>query len=309
MAKAPGVAMDKAGRGVMKDFPLPVRAVGPGSQPDEDAELQYLEMPRGMNTFRMPLVPERADAGALVDARDLLAAFLAMLDAWDPAVAPQGPCLDLAGVAMPVLEIMNQMLGEGEVSIQIDGASRFRIQESVFTGLWRVCALDGDGRLARDWLEAGMLPAVVVEATQRIGLDAPPSVDLPPGAMNSPALLAEIASQMTMRQRGAAAHVINLTLFPMTREDHAVLEHALPVGPVAMISRGFGNCHVTSTGLRDVWRVQYFNSMNTLILNTIEVVAVPEVVLAAADDLADSRERLAELVDWMSESCAEQAVD
>jgi hydrogenase-1 operon protein HyaF len=110
---------------------------------------------------------------------------------------------------------------------------------------------------------------------------------------------------MAARTRGDPAHVINLTLFPMTPEDHTVLAQALPVGPVAMISRGFGNCHVTSTGLADVWRVQYFNNMNTLILNTIEVVDVPEVVLAAAEDLADSRERLAELVDWMSESCAE----
>jgi hydrogenase-1 operon protein HyaF len=169
-----------------------------------------------------------------------------------------------------------------------------------------VCALDGDGRLARDWLEAGMLPGVAVEIARELGSDAPPCIDLQPGAMNSPALLAEIGSQMATRKRGAAAHVINLTLFPMTPEDHAVLERALPVGAVAMISRGFGNCHVTSTGLRDVWRVQYFNNMNTLILNTIEVVDVPEVVLAAAEDLADSRERLAELVDWMSESCAEQ---
>ena len=93
----------------------------------------------------------------------------------------------------------------------------------------------------------------------------------------------------------------------MTPDDHAVLERALPVGPVAMISRGFGNCHVTSTLTRDVWRVQYFNSMNTLILNTLEVVGVPEVALASAEDLADSRERLAELVQWMDESVAEQA--
>ena len=67
----------------------------------------------------------------------------------------------------------------------------------------------------------------------------------------------------------------------MTPDDHAVLERALPVGPVAMISRGFGNCHVTSTLTRDVWRVQYFNTMNTLILNTLEVVGVPEVALAS----------------------------
>ena len=161
----------------MKDFPLPVRMVGPDSQPAENDALQYLEMPRGMNTFRMPMVPERADASALADARDLLAAFLELLEAWDPAGARQGPRLDLAGIAAPVQEIVNQMLGEGEVSIRIDGARRFRIQESVFTGLWRVCELDGDGSLARDWLEAGMLPEVVVEIAKDAGQAAPPRIE------------------------------------------------------------------------------------------------------------------------------------
>jgi hydrogenase-1 operon protein HyaF len=47
--------------------------------------------------------------------------------------------------------------------------------------------------------------------------------------------------------------------------------------------------------------------MNTLILNTLEIVDVPEVAQAAVEDLADTRVRLAELVDWMSESCAAQA--
>jgi hydrogenase-1 operon protein HyaF len=86
-----------------------------------------------------------------------------------------------------------------------------------------------------------------------------------------------------------------------------VLDAVLPVGPVALISRGFGNCRITSTLARDVWRVQYFNSMNTLILNTIEIVEAPEAALAAAEDLADSTTRLAELVEWMSESCAAPA--
>ena len=65
----------------MKDFPLPVRMVGAGSQPAEDDELQYLEMPRGMNTFRMPIVPEEAETAALTEARDLLALFLGQLEA------------------------------------------------------------------------------------------------------------------------------------------------------------------------------------------------------------------------------------
>ena len=49
-----------------------------------------------------------------------------------------------------------------------------------------------------------------------------------------------------------------------------------------ILSRGFGNCRITSTAARDIWRVQYFNNMQTLILNTIEVVAMPEVAVRRA---------------------------
>jgi len=90
----------------------------------------------------------------------------------------------------------------------------------------------------------------------------------------------------------------------LTGEDRTVLEHAAPTGPVAILSRGFGNCRITSTLLRNLWRVQYFNSMQTLILNTLEVVDVPEVAMAAAEDLADSRQRLRELLDWMAEGAS-----
>jgi len=291
----------------MKDFPIPVRMVGVGSQPEDDAELQYLEMPQGMNTFSMPAVPETADAAALAKARDVLAQFVAQLDAWDPELDPYGPRAELTGIAADVLEIVNQVLGEGEVSIQITDSTPHRIQESVFTGLWRCCELDAGGALVSDSFEAAPVPRIALAAARAAARPALDQVEFPPGAMNSPALLNEIACQIAERHPGERAHVVNLTLFPMTPDDHAVLERALPVGPVAMISRGFGNCRITSTLARDVWRVQYFNNMNTLILNTIEVVDVPEVALASAEDLVDSRTRLAELVQWMSESCAEQA--
>lgn len=289
----------------MKDFPLPVRMVGPGSQPDEDEALQCLEMPRGMNTFEMPRVPESASATATTIARDALAGFLASLGQWNPADGRPGPRLDLTGLAPPALDVVNQVLGEGEVAIRVRGTPAFRIQESVFTGLWRVCTLDGDGRLAADWLEAAPLPIAAIEAAHNAAAAQLPVVDVPAGAMNSPALLAEIAGQMATRRPGAAAHVINLTLLPMAPDDHVVLAAALPVGPVAIISRGFGNCRISSTGARNVWRVQYFNNMNTLILDTIEVVTMPEVALAAAEDLEDSRVRLAELIEWMSESASD----
>jgi len=287
----------------MAEFPIPVRTIGPGSQPADEVELQFLGMPREMDTFRMPAVPDRAAREPLTEARDALAAFLRDLDSWTPEPGTYGPQLDLAGVTPEALEIVNQMLGEGEVSIRIGGERSARVQESVFTGIWRVCVLNGAGALVSDLLEASALPRIVVGAARAAAAAHLAPVELPAGAMNSPALIAEISAQMRTRRPEDRAHVINLTLFPLTSDDHVVLEAALPIGPVALISRGFGNCRITSTLARDVWRVQYFNNMNTLILNTIEIVEIPEVALAATEDLTDSRTRLAELVDWMSESC------
>ncbi len=83
------------------------RAAGPGSQPADEAELSVLPLPRGMQTFEMPRVPERVDPLALAAARELLARFLD---------TPAG--LDPAGTAPAVLDIVNQVLGEGEVSIR-----------------------------------------------------------------------------------------------------------------------------------------------------------------------------------------------
>jgi hydrogenase-1 operon protein HyaF len=282
----------------MKPFPVPV--VGPGSQPADDEELQVLAMPRDIPTFEMPSVPQVASPEDLRAARDLIAGFLHDFESWNEGGA--APRLPLAGVPDTVLRVVNEVMGEGEVSIQVGGAQALRIQESVFAGVWRVCVLDGEGRLADDWLEASPVPGHALAAARAAAAERLAPVELPQGAMNSPALIAELGQQLAHRRQGAPTHVINLTLFPLTPEDHQVLERALPVGPVAMISRGFGNCRITSTGAKDVWRVQYFNSMNTLILNTIEVVDVPEVALAATEDLVDSRERLAELVTWMSES-------
>ncbi|HET9764404.1 MAG TPA: hydrogenase expression/formation protein [Casimicrobiaceae bacterium] len=286
----------------MKPLSIPVRAVGPGSQP-EDEPLRYLDIPHDMATFRMPSVPQRTDQEALSEARSVLEEFVDALGPWDPASSAIGPRLDVSGVSPGALTVINQMLGEGEVSVQIAGPKAVRIQESIFTGIWRVRPLSGNGEIADDWIEAAALPEVVMRTAGTAESRVVP-VTLPEGTMNSPALLQEIESAMRACRPNAPAHVVNLTLFPLTPDDHRVLELALPVGPVAMISRGFGNCRITSTLARNVWRVQYFNTMNTLILNTLEIVAAPEVALAAADDLHDSRERLAELVAWMAADLA-----
>jgi hydrogenase-1 operon protein HyaF len=287
----------------MKDFPIPVIAegpIGPGTQSDAGEDFSYVPIPREVQTFSMPQVPAHADAEHMAVARDVLARFVDGMGTAEPAA------IDLLALSTGAVEILDQTLGEGEVAIRI-GQERgrrhdVRIQETVFAGVWRERHHDAGGALLHDYLLAAPIPSIAIDHAEHASMPIVPAVDIPAGAMNAPSLLTEIRAGVARWQPGDAAHVINLTLLPLTPADQALLDRALPAGSVAILSRGFGNCRVTSTTIRNLWRVQYFNSMQTLILNTLEITRVPEVALAAAEDLADSRERLLELLDWMNES-------
>jgi hydrogenase-1 operon protein HyaF len=130
-------------------------------------------------------------------------------------------------------------------------------------------------------------------------ISAPP---LNQGIMNAPAILNELIERSSKHQAGQSAHVINLSLLPMSPEDLQYLFDAFGTGTVSILSRGYGNCRITSTRLANVWWVQYFNSMDQIILNTIEVVDVPEVALAANEDYQESAERLSEWLGVMREN-------
>jgi hydrogenase-1 operon protein HyaF len=172
-----------------------------------------------------------------------------------------------------------------------------RIQESAFAGVWRVHALREDGTLAGNDLEAGAVPQVLRRALDQVKAtlrEVPPATA---GVMNAPAILAELISASGAYCSGAEPHIVNLTLLPVTVEDLEYLGTHLGAGPVTILSRGYGNCRISSTALPRTWWVQYFNSMDQLILNTIEVDEVPVVALAAPEDLDDSILRLR---DWVA---------
>ncbi len=283
----------------MKPFPLPVRAIGPGSQV-EDETLNYLAMPQGMTTYAPPRLPETLAPGELDAARAALVAILAALKRFaNGSVAPGASLLvDLIDLPAADRALVNQVLGEGEVAARIDGTPRTQVQESVFAGVWRVVVFAEDTGVLSDFVEVGTMPAAVVASAAQGRAPAVPHA-LPDGVMNAPALIEEIAEKVRRFGPGSPAHVVNLTLLPLSAEDRAMVETQLGEGRVSILSRGYGNCRIASTAAPNCWRVTYYNSQDAVILDTIEVSGVPEAACAAIEDLVDAHDRLGEVLDWL----------
>ena len=279
----------------IKPFPVPVVSLlGPGSHDEDDAPA-YLPMPQGMNTYHPPSLPEPEELAAHRGCVAVLHEALAALQRTDAIASTQ--VIDLTTLNDGDRTLLNQVLGEGEVAAQVLGASAVQVQESVFAGVWRVLHLEG-GHTVRDTLEIGAIPQALLAAA---ALDARrgPFDDAPDDVMNAPSLLAELGDRSRRWQPGDAAHVVNLTLLPLSAGDSAHLDAQLGAGRVLILSRGYGNCRIVNTRLAHTWRVTYFNSADIIILDTLEVCRVPEVGCAAAEDLEDSAERLTEVLQWV----------
>ncbi|MGD9294080.1 MAG: hydrogenase expression/formation protein [Roseobacter sp.] len=264
------------------DFRLPPMGFGPGSQPEDDT-LDYMPLPQDMRTYapHIPETDDRPDADAIEVLSQVSRAAL--------SVAETGGArqFDISALPPRARALVAEVMGEGEVSIRMQGIPAIAAQESVFAGVWM---MQGDGV---DIIEVSPVPTLAIErsfnARRAAKGEAAPTL---PGMANAQALIVELLDKSAAYQPGQEPHVINLTLLPHTEPDLAWLDIALGEGAVTVLSRGYGNCRITATATRGIWRVQFFNSMDALILDTFEVTEMPEIAIAASEDLADSAKRI-----------------
>lgn len=274
---------------MVSPFMLPPTGFGPGSQPDPDGELQYMSMPSGMRTYS-PHIPDANDTAAMAEATAMLAEIAAACE----VVAQGGPAtsFDLAPLSANARRIMADALGQGEVSMKLRGVPAIMVQESVFAGVWMLLAA------GMDTVEVAIVPSLAVAKAH---IPHRPAIGVlaqrVQGLANAPAILSELMDKSAAHHSGNMAHVINLTLLPHTPEDLDWLTEALGEGALTILSRGYGNCRITACAQPHVWKIQFFNAMDTLILDTYEVSDIPEVALAAPEDLTDSADRIREVIE------------
>jgi hydrogenase-1 operon protein HyaF len=277
---------------------IPVVAIGPGSQPAESdgSTLSYIDMPKGMSTYERPAV-DIDDIRRFAAARETAAWLSQTLADYRPGDEPK--LANLTGLDSNSRQLVNDLLGEGEVSVTYQGAVNARSQESVLTGVWRTFYTDANKMVLHDLLEVASVPHLVTmpDAARRIAASSLSQIEIPAGVINAPSILAELAAAAADFAPDDSPHVINLTLLPMTDEDVEFLDSALGKGPVEILSRAYGKCLMLATAVPNIWWVRYYNSMNTLILNSLEVTTLPQVACAAPEDLRDSRLRLAQILE------------
>ena len=276
---------------------IPVRVIGPGSQPtgsDGDA-ITYMDMPNDMSRFIAPVMPEPEDVVLMDGAREAMNWLQAALDEYEAGSEPV--LADLSGLDEESRDVVNQILGEGEVSIVCDGQFRARTQESVLAGVWRTLFFDAEDRLVCDLLEVADVPKVVGFAAASTAAVDIGAEGVGSELANALPILVELQAQHEKYMDGGARHSINLTLLPLSEPELEFIDERLGRGPVDILSRAYGKCEVISTQTAGIWWVRYYNSMGVLILNTLEVVDVPGVVKAAPEDLVDSAERLKEILE------------
>ncbi|MCK1711181.1 hydrogenase expression/formation protein [Bradyrhizobium sp. 143] len=193
-------------------------------------------------------------------------------------------------------KLIADVMGEGEVAavVALPDGSLAQIQESVLAGIWRV-RFESDAN--HEYLEVGPIPEIVKRAAADLTAADFEIGQAPEGAMNVLPVLAEIRERALAWRPGIRSQIINFTLLPMSPVDMSFLQDTIKNGPIQLVSRGYGTCRVLSTGIRNVWSVQFFNAMDTIILDTLEVGGVPTVTIAADEDFEDSAERLQEIIE------------
>lgn len=182
-----------------------VNIAGPGSQPEEE-DFNFLPIPAGINLPLTPVLPEQALPAELRVARHVLTTLIRDMD--NPvATLPFPLSYKLNATEQQNSGLLDQLLGEGEISARVllsDGKEQ-RIQETVFTGVWRVRKYNADQQRVADEIIIGPIP----ESIWQTHPQPPITPELPPqpaGLMNGAFIAHEIAERV--KQPVKEPHII-----------------------------------------------------------------------------------------------------
>jgi hypothetical protein len=170
------------------------------------------------------------------------------------------------------------------VTIRI-ASQQHAISETPFAGIW--CRQNAYGWL----IEVGTIPASLYSQIE--ALPEMPAV-LPQQTHNSEARawLVNLRRAVQAVGRKGGSRVFNLTHEPLSESARQEIAAVLGEGEVRLSASEWGHGELQSTAWQHVWRGLYRDEAGGLVLETVEVCAIPDLILPSELDLRRSAAQL-----------------
>ncbi|MDR3392540.1 MAG: hydrogenase expression/formation C-terminal domain-containing protein [Sulfuriferula sp.] len=116
---------------------------------------------------------------------------------------------------------------------------------------------------------------------------------------NADAILHELVALLETYIDSGENSAIDLHSLPLTPTDYELLRATLAEGEVHANINAVGNTEVRETLYPGVWWLTYYNVEGDIVADLLEVIDVPEILKAPAEDIRDGLVRLRDLLTQM----------
>lgn len=222
------------------------------------------------------------------------------------------PALD--GLSSEDRRSLVALLGEGEISGMIKPGPGgpdevLFLRESVHPGIWLVGSRrDGGYGVLLSYIEVGRAPGILLEppapspllALGGLAPDDPASIRLRPQLMNALPLMEEAAHHLASFSPVGKNHRIFLNKLPLSEGDGEWIDRVCSQGRISLVSKGYGDCQVLSTGFSGLWRVLYKNPEGVPLLDALSVADIPDEIAATPEDIRQSLGDYRDFLEWVA---------
>ncbi|MDA8029397.1 MAG: hydrogenase expression/formation protein [Nitrospiraceae bacterium] len=221
---------------------------------------------------------------------------------------------DLDGLSSEDRRSLVALLGEGEISGMIKpgpgetGEVRY-LRESVYPGIWLLGSRpEGGEGVVLSSIEVGRAPGILLSppepssflASGGLAPDDPAAVRLRPQLMNALPLMEEAAHHLATFGPIGKNHRIFLNKLPLSEGDAEWIDRVCSQGRISLVSKGYGDCQVLSTGFSGLWRVLYKNPEGIPLLDALSVADIPDEIAATPEDIRQALEDYRDFLEWIA---------
>jgi len=114
------------------------------------------------------------------------------------------------------------------------------------------------------------------------------------------AILSELVNLLEALAADATAASIDLQSLPMSAADRVQLQQVLGEGEVQSTLTAQGISRIRETSVSGVWWVEHFGQDGELVAESIEVTLIPDILKAAADEIAPAARDLRVRIDALT---------